>query len=103
MVKSRTGRAHGLSGSRLLFRPGLRSSRSQGCEWQRGSCGGRQRLRDDGVLQAEDGETGTRTPAAVAEQLGGRGRVWLGAAGGGGKKVEAAESLISTGEREKRL
>lgn len=102
-MKSRTGRAQGLSGSRRLFRPGLSSSRSQGCEWQRGSCGGRLRRRDDGVLQAEDGEAGTGHPrGAVAEQPGGGTAAWLGT-GGGGRNVEAAESLMSTGEREKRL
>lgn len=104
-MKSRTGRAQGLSGSRRLFRPGLNSSRSQGCEWQRGSCGGRLRRRDDGVLQAEEGEAGTGPPAvapAVVEQPSIGGIAWLGT-GGGGRKVEVAESLMSTGEREKRL
>lgn len=65
LVKSRTGRAQGLSGSRRRFSPGLSSRRSQGCEWQRGSWGGRLRRRDDGVLQAEDGEAGTGPPRAA--------------------------------------
>lgn len=99
-MKSRTGRAQGLSGSRRLFRPGFRSSRSHGCEWQRGSCGGRLRRRDDGVLQADEGEAVT-PPAVVTQPGGGAAAAWLGA-GGGGRKVEAAESLMSTGEREKR-
>lgn len=105
MVKSRMGRAQGLSGSRRLFRPGLSSSRSQGCEWQRGSCGGRLRRREDGVLQAEEGEAGTGPPPVApdtAEQPGGGAAAWLGT-GGGGRKVAAAESLMRTGEREKRL
>lgn len=71
LTKSRTGRAQGRSGSRRLFRPGLNSNRSQGCEWQRGSCGGRLRRREDGVLHAEEGEAGTGPPAdtlAVAAQ-----------------------------------
>lgn len=29
---------------------------SQGCEWQRGKAGGRPRLDEDGVLQAEVGD-----------------------------------------------
>lgn len=55
------------------------------------------------MLQAEDGEAGTGPPrAATPEQPGGGIVAWLGT-GGGGRNVEAAESLMSTGEREKRL
>lgn len=56
------------------------------------------------MLQAEDGEAGTAPPggpAAAAPLPGGGADDWLGT-GGGGRKVEAAESLMSTGEREKR-
>lgn len=104
LTKSSTGRAQGRSGSRRLFRPGLSSSRSQGCEWQRGSWGGRLRRREEGVLQAEDGEAGTAPPGgavAAAPPPGGGADAWLGN-GGGGRNVEEAESLMSTGEREKR-
>lgn len=57
------------------------------------------------MLQAEEGEAGTGPPAEEAPtpaQPGGGAGAWQGT-GGGGRKVEAAESLMSTGEREKRL
>lgn len=58
------------------------------------------------MLQAEEGEAGTGPPTAAPAAVEQPGRAaaaaWIGT-GGGGRKVEAAESLMSTGEREKRL
>lgn len=96
-MKSSPGRARGrVSGSRRRFSPGFRSNRSHGCEWQRGSWTGVALRREEGVLQAEEGDGGTAT-GACGGACGGAG----GGSGGGGRKWAAA-SRMCTGDSEKR-